>query len=52
MAKLCYNDNTIRFQRDVYSTSKSMKGKYNKRNSWIEVSNEIIPKLKFREWIK
>ena len=52
MAKFGYNVNTIRTQRDVYFTSGNMRGKYNKRNSWIEVSNETIPKPKIRKWIK
>ena len=29
-----------------------MQRKYNKRNSWIEVSDETIPKPKIRKWIK
>ena len=29
-----------------------MQGKYNKRNSWIEISDETIPKPKIKEWIK
>ena len=51
MAKFGYNVNTIRTQRDVYFTSGNMQGKYNKRNSWIEVSDETIPKPKIRKWI-
>lgn len=44
MAKFGYNENTIRIRRDVYLTPGSMKGKYNKKNSRIEVSGEIVPK--------
>ena len=52
MAKFGYNVNTIRTQRHAYFTSGNMQGKYNKRNSWIEVSDETIPKLKIRKCIK
>ena len=52
MAKFGYNVNTIRIQRDVYVTSGNMQGKYNKPNSWIEVSDETIPKPKIRKQIK
>ena len=48
MAKFSYNVNTIRIQRDVYFISGNMQGKYNKRNSWVEVSDEAIPKPKNR----
>ena len=50
--KFVYNVNTNRIQRDVYFTSGDMQGQYNKRNSWIEVSDETIPKPKIRKWIK
>ena len=46
--KFVYNVNTNRIQRDVYFTSGDMQGEYNKRNSWIEVSDETIPKPKTR----
>ena len=49
MTKFGYSVNTNRIQRDIYFTSRNMQGKYNKRNSWIEVSGEIIPKLKIRK---
>ena len=49
MTKLAYNVNTIRIQRDVYFTSGNMQGKYSKRNSWMEVSDEAIPKPKMRK---
>ena len=52
MAKFGYIVNTIRIQRDVYFTSGNMPGKHNKRNSWIEVSNETIPKPKIKKRIK
>ena len=48
MAKFGYNVSTIRTQR-VYFTSGNMQGEYNKRNSWIEISDETIPKPKIRE---
>ena len=38
----------IRIQRNVYFTSGNMQEKYNKRNSWIEISDETIPKPKIR----
>ena len=49
MTKFGYNVNTNRIQRDVYFTSGNMQGKYNKRNSWIEVSDKTIPKPKIRK---
>ena len=52
MAKFGYNVSTIWTQRDVYFTSGNMQGKYNKRNFWIEISDETIPKPKIRQWIK
>ena len=52
MAKFGYNANIIRIQRNVYLILGNMQRKYNKRNSWIEVSDETIPKLKIRKWIK
>ena len=52
MAKFGYIVNTIRIQRDVYFTSGNMPGKHNNRNSWIEVSNETIPKPKIKKRIK
>ena len=48
MAKLGYNVNTIRIQKDVYFISGNMQRKYNKKNFWIEVSDETIPKQKIR----
>ena len=51
MAKFGYNVSTIRTQR-VYFTSGNMQGEYNKRNYWIEISDETIPKPKIRQWIK
>ena len=38
MAKSGYIVNTNRIQKDVYFTSGNTQGKYNKRNSWIELS--------------
>ena len=54
MGKFGYNVNRIRIriQRDVYFMSGNMQRKYNKRNSWIEVSDETIPKPKIRKGIK
>ena len=52
MAKFGYNVNTISIQRDVFFISGNMQRKYNKRNSWIEVSDETIPKPKIRKGIK
>ena len=49
MAKFGYSVNTIRIQRDVYFIFGNMQGKYNKRNTWIEVSDKIIPKPKISE---
>ena len=49
MVKFGYNVNAIRIQRDVYFTFRNMQGKYHKRNSWIEVSNETVPKPKIRK---
>ena len=49
MVKFGYNVSTIRTQRDVYFTSGNMQGKYNKRNSWMEISYETIPKPKIRQ---
>ena len=46
MVKFGYNVSTIRTQKDVYFTSGNMQGKYNKRNSWIEMSDKTIPKPK------
>ena len=55
MAKFGYNVNRIRIririQRDVYFISRNMGRKYNKRNSWNEVSDETIPKPKIRKGI-
>ena len=53
MAKFGYNVNRIRIriQRDVYFILGNMQRKYNKRNSWIEVSDETIPKPKIRKGI-
>ena len=42
MAKFGYNDNTVRIQKDVSFISGNIQGKYNERNSWIEVSHETI----------
>ena len=44
MVEFGYNVNKFRIQRDVYFTFREMQGKYNKRNSWIEVFDETIPK--------
>ena len=44
MATFGYNVNTIRIQRDVYFNSGNMQRNYNKRKSWIEVSDETISK--------
>ena len=56
MAKFCYNVNKIRIritiQRDVYFILGNMQRKYNKRNSWTELSDETIPKPKIRKGIK
>ena len=52
MVKFDYNFNTVRIQRGVYFISGNMQRKYSKRNSWIEVSDETIPKPKIRKWIK
>ena len=49
MVKFGYNVSTIRIQRDVYFISGNMQGKYNKRNSWIEISDETISKAKLKE---
>ena len=53
-AKFCYNVNRIwiTIQRDVYFILGNMQRKYNKRNSWTEVSDETIPKPKIRKGIK
>ena len=53
MAKFGYNVNRIRIriQRDVYFISRNMWRKHNKINSWIEVSDETIPKPKIRKGI-
>ena len=51
MAKFGYNVNIIRIQRNVYLILGNMQRKYNKRNSWIEVSDETIPKPKIRKGI-
>ena len=48
MAKFGYVS-AIRIQRDAYFTSGNMQGKYNKRNTWIEISDETIPKPKIRQ---
>ena len=48
MAKFGYNVSTIRTQR-VYFASGNMQGRYNKRNSWIGISHETIPKPKIRQ---
>ena len=47
MKKFGYNDNTIE-SREMYFTFRDMQGK-NKRNSWIEVSDETVPKPKIRK---
>ena len=52
MAKFGYKDNAIRIQRDKTFTSGNVKGKYNERNSWIEVSDETVPKQKLKKWAK
>ena len=49
MAKFASNVNTIRIQRDLYFTAGNMQGKYSKRNPWIELSDEPIPKPKIRQ---
>ena len=49
MPKFGYNVSAFRIQRDVYITQENMQGKHNKRNSWIEISEEIIPKPKIRQ---
>ena len=38
--------------RGIYFTFRNMQGKYNKRNSWTEVSDETMPKPKIRKSIK
>ena len=56
MVKFGYNVNRIRIririQRDVYFISENMQRKYNKRNSWIEVSDQTVPKPKLRKGMK
>ena len=52
MARFDYNDNTIRIQGDLHFTSGIMQGKENKRNSWIDISYETVPKPKIRKWIR
>ena len=49
MAKFGYDVSKIRNHRDVYFTSGNMQGKYNKRSSWVEISDKTIPKPKIRE---
>ena len=51
MAKFCHKFSRIRIriQRDVYFMSGNKQRKYNKRNSWIEVSDETIPKPKLEK---
>ena len=49
MAKYGYNDSTIRIQRDAPFAYGNMQGKYKKRNSRIEVSDETVPKPKIRK---
>ena len=49
MAKLGYKDNIIRIQRDVSFTFGSMKERYNKKTSSIEVSAESVPKQKSKK---
>ena len=46
LAKFGYNNNTVRIQTDVYFSTGNIQGKYNKINSWIEVSDETVPKPK------
>ena len=48
MKKFGYNDNTIE-SREMYFTFRDMQGKNNERNSWIEVSDETVPKPKIRK---
>ena len=54
MAKFGNNVNRIRIriQRGVYFIFGNMQRKYNKKNSWTEVSDETIPKPKIRKGIK
>ena len=44
MTKFGYNANRIRIQRDVYFIQGNMQRKHNKGTSWIEVSDEKIPR--------
>ena len=52
LAKFGYNNNTVRIQTDVYFSTGNIQGKYNKINSWIEVSDETVSKPKIINWIK
>ena len=52
MARFDYNDNIIRIQGDLSFTSGIVQGKENKRNSWIDISYETVPKPKIRKRIR
>jgi len=41
-----YNDNAIRIQRNVSCTSGNTSGRYNKKISWENISDDPIPKRK------
>ena len=46
MGKFGYNVNTIRIHRYVYFILGNMQKKYNKRNSWTEVSMKLLQNQK------
>ena len=41
-----YNDNTIRIQREISINSGNTRGRYNKKRSWEQVTDEKVPKRK------
>ena len=46
LAQFGYNDNTIRIQRYVSCTSGNTRGRYDKKRSWEQISEDPVPKRK------
>ena len=41
-----YNDNTIRVQKEVSITTGNTRGRYDRKKSWVNISDEPLNKLK------
>ena len=41
-----YNDNTLRLQREVSTSSGNTRGRYDHKRSWENITNDPVPKRK------